>query len=153
LWFQPFLVNRFDVTLIPFEAQAISERLNTAQLALQIFAQHPFGGVGLAQSVVVMRDLVGAPIDWIHNVPLLAAAELGMGGLVLIALMLFALLAVGVQRWQARAISAWHALIGGGLIALVIVMQFDHYVWTMAQGGLLAWLAGWWLRADHTTAS
>jgi hypothetical protein len=57
LWFQPFLVNRFDVTLIPFEAQAISERLNTAQLALQIFAQHPFGGVGLAQSVVVMRDL------------------------------------------------------------------------------------------------
>ncbi len=154
LWFQPFLVNRFDVTLIPFEAQAITERLNTAQLALQILAQHPFGGVGLAQSVVVMRDFVGAPIDWIHNVPLLAAAELGMGGLVLIALMLFALPAAGVQRWQTHAISTWHALIGGGLIALVVVMQFDHYVWTMAQGGLLwAWLAGWWLRADHTTSS
>jgi len=33
-------------------------------------------------------------------------------------------------------------------------MQFDHYVWTVPQGGLLwAWLVGWWLRDDHTTAS
>jgi hypothetical protein len=101
-----------------------------------------------------MHDLVGAPLDWIHNVPLLAATELGVGGLGLIGLMIAALIAIGVQRWRTRTISMWQALVGGGLIALVVVMQFDHYVWTMAQGGLLwAWLAGWWLRADHTTAS
>jgi len=59
-----------------------------------------------------------------------------------------------VQRWRAQSISVWQALVGGGLIALIIVMQFDHYVWTAPQGGLLwAWLAGWWLRADHSTAS
>ncbi len=154
LWFQPFLVNRFDVALIPYEAQAIAERFSTAQLALKIIAQHPFIGVGLAQSVLVMRDLAGTPIDWVHNVPLLAVAELGIGGFCLIGLMAVALIMIGVQRWRIHAISAWQALVGGGLIALVVVMQFDHYVWTMAQGGLLwAWLAGWWLRADHTTAS
>jgi hypothetical protein len=53
-----------------------------------------------------------------------------------------------------RSIALWQALVGGALIALLVVMQFDHYVWTAAQGGLLwAWLTGWWLRVDHTTAS
>jgi hypothetical protein len=123
-------------------------------LALQIFAAHPLTGVGVSQSIVVARDLVGTPIDWIHNVPLLIAADLGVGGSVLIGLMVVALGAIGLPRWRRRSISLWQALVGGALVALVIAMQFDHYVWTAAQGGLLwAWVAGWWLQADHTTAS
>jgi O-antigen ligase len=152
--FQPFLANRFDVTTTSYEAQAIAERVSTAQLALQIFAAHPLAGVGIAQSMVVMRDLAGRPIDWVHNVPLLIAAELGAGGSGLIGLMVIALIAIGVPCWQARSIMLWQALVGGALIALVIVMQFDHYVWTQPQGGLLcAWLVGWWLRGAHTTVS
>ncbi len=158
--FQPFLANRFDVTATSYEAQAIADRVSTAQLAWQIFAAHPLTGVGISQSVVVMRDLAGAPIDWVHNVPLLIAAELGVGGCALIGLLVSALIAIGAPRWQTRSLTLWQALIGGGLIALAIVMQFDHYVWTMSQGGLLgAWLVGWWLHADtarrvnHTTAS
>jgi len=127
---------------------------------LQIFITHPLTGVGLAQSVVATRDLLGTPIDWIHNVPLLAAAEMGVGGLILIGLLVIALMALGVQRWRRRSISLWQALVGGSLIALCIAMQFDHYVWTVPQGGLLwAWLVGWWLRRapaaadNHVTAS
>jgi O-antigen ligase len=152
--FQPFLVNRFDVMTTTYEVQAITQRVDTALFAWQIFAAHPLTGVGLSQSIVVMRDLAGMPIDWVHNVPLLIASELGVGGSVLIGLVVIAIGAIGVQRWRARSISMWQALVGGGLIALVIVMQFDHYVWTMPQGGLLcAWLVGWWLRTDHSTAS
>ncbi len=154
VWFQPFLANRLDITATPYETQAITDRLSSAQLALQIFAAHPLTGVGVSQSISAARDLVGTPIDWVHNVPLLIAAELGVGGIVLIGLMLIALGVIGVQRWRTRSISLWQALVGGALIALLVVMQFDHYVWTMSQGGLLwAWLVGWWLRADHTTAS
>lgn len=154
VWFQPFLANRLDITATPYEAQAVTDRLNSAQLALQIFAAHPLTGVGVSQSIVVARDLVGTPIDWIHNVPLLIAADLGVGGSVLIGLMVVALGAIGLPRWRRRSISLWQALVGGALVALVIAMQFDHYVWTAAQGGLLwAWVAGWWLQADHTTAS
>ena len=154
LAFQPFLLNRLDVALVPYELQAIVERLSSDRLALQIFVAHPLTGVGLAQSIVVMRPLLGTAIDWVHNVPLLAAAELGVGGLIPIELLVIALSAIGVQRWRTRSITLWQALVGGGLIALCLVMQFDHYVWTMAQGGLLwAWLAGWWLRDDHTIAS
>jgi O-antigen ligase len=158
--FQPFLVNRIEVAIVSYETQAIVQRLDAARLAVKIFAGHPLTGVGLAQSVIVTRNLLGTPIDWIHNVPLLIAAELGVGGIILIGLMLFALGAIGLQRWQTRSISMWQALVGGALIALLIAMQFDHYVWTTPQGGLLwAWLVGWWLRrahaaaADHTTAS
>jgi O-antigen ligase len=152
--FQPFLVNRIEVAIVSYETQAIVQRLDAARLALQIFVAHPLTGVGLAQSVVVTRNLLGTPIDWIHNVPLLIAAELGARGLILIGLLLLALIAIGGQRWRMRSISLWQALVGGALIALCIAMQFDHYVWTVSQGGLLwAWLVGWWLRADHITAS
>jgi hypothetical protein len=75
-------------------------------------------------------------------------------GLILIGLMITALVASGVQRWRRRSITVWQALVAGSVIALVIAMQFDHYVWTSPAGGLLwAWLVGWWLRRDHTTAS
>lgn len=152
--FQPFLANRFAVAATSYETQAIAERVSAMQLALQIIAAHPLAGVGISQSVVAARQLIGTPIDWVHNVPLLAVAELGIAGSVLIGLMAIALGAIGMQRWRASSISIWQALVGGGLIALIIVMQFDHYIWTAPQGGLLgAWLAGWWLRADHNTAS
>ena len=152
--FQPFLVNRIEVDIVAYEAQAVTQRLDAARLALQIFTAHPLTGVGLAQSIVVMRDLLGISIDWIHNVPLLIAAELGVVGLTLIGLLVIALVAIGVRRWRRRSLTLWHALVGGALIALVITMQFDHYVWTTPQGGLLwAWLVGWWLQVDQTTAS
>lgn len=149
VWFWPFLINRIAMTTF-YETQAITERLRSAGIALQIFAAHPWIGVGISQSIVAARELVGPPIDWVHNVPLLIAAELGVGGILLIGLSVIALLAIAARRWRAHSLSLWQALIGGGLMALVLVMQFDHYVWTMAQGGLLwAWLAGWWMRADH----
>ncbi|HTP08513.1 MAG TPA: O-antigen ligase family protein [Anaerolineae bacterium] len=152
--FQSFLVNRIEVEIVPYEARAITQRLDAARLAVKVFSAHPLTGVGIAQSIIVTRDLLGAPIDWIHNVPLLIAAELGVVGVFLIGLMLIALVAIGVQRWRWRSITLWQALVGGALIALVIAMQFDHYVWTVPQGGLLwAWLVGWWLRRDQTTAS
>jgi hypothetical protein len=73
-------------------------------------------------------------------------------GLVVIALILFALLAVGVQRWQARA--SRRGTRSSRRIDRAGRRDAIDLVWTMAQGGLLwAWLAGWWLRADHTTAS
>ncbi len=154
LWFQPFLVNRLDVALIPYETQAIVERLRGIDLAVRIFAAHPLTGVGISQFVMAARDLAGVPVDWVHNVPLLAASELGVGGVVLIAVLLGALLAIGVGRWRSRSISLWQALVGGSLIALGIAMQFDHYVWTMSQGGLLwAWLVGWWLSVDQRMES
>jgi O-antigen ligase len=152
--FQQFLVNRIEVALVSYETQAIVQRLDAARLAWQVFTARPLTGAGLAQSVVVTRNLSGTPIDWIHNVPLLIAAELGVGGIILIGLLVITLAAIGVQRWRRRSISMWHALVGGALIALGIAMQFDHYVWTVPQGGLLwAWLAGWWLRDDQMTAS
>jgi O-antigen ligase len=152
--FQPFLVNRIEVALVSYETQAIVQRLDEARLAWQILATHPVTGAGLAQSIIVTSNLPGTPIDWIHSVPLLIAAELGVTGIILSGLLVIGLTAIAVQRWRRRSISMWQALVGGALIALGIAMQFDHYVWTAPQGGLLwAWLVGWWLRDNHMTAS
>ncbi len=133
--FQPFLVNRIEVAIVSYETQAIVQRLDAARLAVRIFAEHPLTGVGLAQSVVVTRNLLGTPIDWIHNVPLLIAAELGAGGIILIGLLLIAFVAIGCSAGGRDRFRMWQALVGGALIALLIAMQFDHYVWTDAARG------------------
>jgi len=45
-------------------------------------------------------------------------------------------------------------LVAGSLMSLVTVSQFDHYLWTHPQGGLLgAWLVGWWLTDDREDLS
>jgi O-antigen ligase len=145
--FQPFLVSRFDIADNSYETFSLSERQGMNELAVQMIIAHPLTGVGAANYSTAVRAMVGYPLDWAHNVPLLIGSELGGPGLLLFALMIGSLLVAGRQRWRARSISLWQALIGGALIGLSTIMMFDHYLWTAPQGTLLwAWLAGWWMR-------
>jgi O-antigen ligase len=75
------------------------------------------------------------------------ASELGLIGLVAFLGLIGSMFAVGWQRWRAQSITLWQALLGGSLVALLVIMLFDHYPWTAPQGALLwALLAGCWMR-------
>ena len=146
--FQPFLVGRFQTSTEPYEAHSIREREAMIHVAGQLIAAQPLTGVGAANFSVASRAF-GDPLGWAHNVPLLIASELGLVGLALFVAMLGAMGATGWIRWQARSIGFWQALVGGGLVGLMTVMLFDHYLWTAPQGTLLwALLAGWWMAAS-----
>ena len=144
--FQPFLAGRVDAASQPYEAFSVSERQGMIDVAGQLIASHPLSGVGAANFSSASRELLGYPLDWVHNVPLLVTSEMGLIGLAAFLGMIGSMLAVGWRRWRARSISRWHALIGGSLVALLGVMWFDHYLWTAPQGALLwALLIGCWM--------
>lgn len=146
--FYPFLINRVQITAQPFESFSINERAEMLDVTRQLIALNPLTGVGAANFSIASQSVTGGyALDWVHNVPLLITVELGLPGLAMFVLTIGAMLAVARRRWRTRSISLWQALVGAGLVGLMAIMLFDHYLWTAPQGTLLwALLAGWWMR-------
>jgi O-antigen ligase len=115
-------------------------------VAGQMIAVRPFTGVGVGNFSNASQAMLGYPLDWVHNVPLLVTSELGLIGLAAFLGMIGSMFAVGWTRWRARSITLWQALIGGTMAGLLTIMLFDHYLWTVPQGMLLwAFVAGKWM--------
>ncbi|HLF28107.1 MAG TPA: O-antigen ligase family protein [Anaerolineae bacterium] len=149
LTFRPFLIGRFQASTEPYETLSITEREAMIRVSTQLIAAYPLLGVGAANFSVASHAL-GEELSWAHNVPLLIGSELGLPGLALFLVMVGTLARLGWQRWRSRSISLWQALTGGGLVAVLTVMLFDHYPWTAPQGTLLwALLTGLWLAGDE----
>jgi O-antigen ligase len=151
--FRPFLVGRVDTTAQPLEGFSILQRGVMIDTADQLIMARPLTGVGAANYISAASALVGYPLDWVHNVALLVASELGLPGFALFTLMICTLLAVGIRRWRQRSITLWQALMGGTLLGMLPILLFDHYLWTDPQGTILfALVAGLWLREEkHST--
>jgi len=155
------LAGRIGVTSQGTETRSIEERYALTAGAGALIAQRPWSGVGLGNFSTALyrlaRDSVAAyPIfQPVHNVLLLATAELGpAGGL----LWLWLLAAPWAVLWHGRArlrtepgLALRMAGLSGVLAALAVVSWFDYYVWTSHQGQLVLWLA-WGLWAAEWTA-
>jgi hypothetical protein len=112
------------------------------QEAIQIFREHPLTGVGSGSFIIELAQRAGYGyiIEPVHNIFLLAGAELGFSGLVIIALLFISVAERSLKAQQPNAILASAILSGLGIISL-----FDHYLWTLAPGRLLLGLAlGLW---------
>jgi len=149
--FHRYLAKRFMDALLGSDI-----RLVLMNVAMKLIADHPLAGVGAGNFSVATRAATSdqTTYDAVHNVPLLIAAELGLVGLAVVFALAAVLVAVGYHRWRARSGQLWDGLVAGSLMSLVTVSQFDHYLWTHPQGGLLgAWLVGWWLTDDREDLS
>lgn len=75
------LASRFLNLGSVIEARSLSERGRDAAIALRLFSQHPWQGVGFGNYLPMARA-VDPAARIVHNAPLLAMAELGLlGGL------------------------------------------------------------------------
>jgi O-antigen ligase len=122
--------------------------------ALALIRRRPLLGVGLGNFAVALYRLVPETIaayptyQPVHNVLLLAIAELGLlGGVLWLAL----LIAPWALLWQRRGnlhMTGWWAGLSGAIMGLTIVSFFDAYVWSAHQGLLALMLVlGLWARA------
>jgi len=96
--------------------------------------EYPLTGMGIGSFVIELarRAGEGYVIEPVHNILLLAGAELGIPGLLLL-IALCILFVVGLFRTQnPNAILAGATLTGLGIIGF-----FDHYFWTLAPGRLM----------------
>ncbi len=134
--FKSFLLTRATVT-----DSASLDRITYDKIGLRIIVSHPLFGVGLGESVPLMNQyspikLLPWDIQPIHNYFLLAAAELGIpGALILIWIFLSHLIKITKHELATN-----YLLLTTSLVCILILMMFDHYFYTLQQTQMLLWL-------------
>lgn len=123
---------------------SISYRLIYAKAGLNIINQNPLG-VGPGNQVLysvrsgLYQDMgLARAWEWepIHNIYLLAGAEVGVvGGLSFLAFLIILL-------WQLffRRLPLIKLFVLGSLVALLTFGLFDHFLWTIQAGKLMLWI-------------
>lgn len=119
--------NRFTNLQDPLEARSINQRLSDAQIALKLGKRAPGLGVGFGRYVDVAAT-VSEDAQRVHNVFLLAFAELGLPGLALVIWLfvgpvgaLFALYRRGHSLVALRGMAPW--------LVVIVVNQLDTTLW------------------------
>ncbi len=127
----------------PQESFSISDRQALAGLAITFIKNNPLNGVGAGGFVPTLAAATTLTPEPVHNVPLLAAAETGVGGGA-------AVILVGVialwQAWRVRGQSIAGSVFASALIGLMVIGMFDHFLWSLSPGRLLAavGVGMWW---------
>jgi len=125
----------------PLEVNSIQLRFTFTEQAWQLIKHHPLGGVGIGNYTLGVQQEINS--TWpgyyyqpVHNIFLLALAELGLLG----AVIFFSLL--GMLLWTAsRSLRTLEqAVVLLGLVAPLTLSPFDHYFWTLEFGVLFFWL-------------
>ncbi|HEY3475666.1 MAG TPA: O-antigen ligase family protein, partial [Anaerolineales bacterium] len=102
--------------------------------AVRMIQEYPLGGVGIGSFIMELarRAGVGYVVEPAHNILLMAGAELGIPGLLLV-------IALGLTfLWRLFKTHNPNAILAGAALAgLGVVGMFDHYLWTLAPGRLL----------------
>jgi O-antigen ligase len=146
----PLLQGRLGLATEGVEIRSVDERAGLAAGARVLVERHPLLGVGYANFSVALwearpRALEDYPtFQPVHDVPLLARAELGPAGPIL-----WYALAAGPWIAVVRARGRWPAgdmpvalgaAVVGGLTAMAAVGFFDFYPWFSQQGRMLMWV-------------
>lgn len=120
----PLIDGRFALSE---QTQQLSIRSNLAGEAASLAAQHPFVGLGLRNFVPVLES---SHPDWFpfelqpaHNVLLLLMAEIGVAGVSILVLLIGGVL-----------VHAYRLIAAAGLITLLPILLFDHYLVALPQG-------------------
>ncbi len=140
---------------VPTENQSIQVRNWMTEQALIMIRAHPVQGVGIGNYAIALADQAPGTyaIEPEHNALLLIAAELGLPGALILAVIL-ASVAAGILR---APDSPGAAVAAALLIGMFVMALFDHYLWTLAPGRAAVWLAlglwAGWMNASHYNTS
>ena len=129
------LVQTRLTSLERLEVKSNQERLAAIDQSQSVIKQHWLGGVGLGQYTLVLAGQQPGLMAWayqpVHNTGLMAWAELGFVGLLLLILIMAAVF---------KSRSEFYLL----LIAVLVLGLFDHYFISFYFGIMLGWLViGW----------
>jgi O-antigen ligase len=102
--------------------------------SIKMIRDHPINGVGIGSFIIELSRHAGEGyvIEPVHNILLLAGAELGIPGLLLVITLSISFIYHLFIAQNPNAILAGATLTGLGVISF-----FDHYLWTLAPGRLM----------------
>jgi O-antigen ligase len=134
--FKPFLFSRATIS-----DQSSKDRVFYARTGLKMINNNPILGVGIGESMLHMQQyspqaLQPWDIQPIHNYYLLAATELGVPGMLIL---LWIYIFHGKELFK-KKITTLNTLLFCIMIGIFVLMQFDHYFYTLEQTQLLLWI-------------
>jgi O-antigen ligase len=102
--------------------------------AINMIREVPLIGVGIGSFIIELGNHAGEGyvVEPAHNVLLLAGAELGIPGLLIVIALL---ISFGYRLAITRDQNA--ILAGATLTGLAVISMFDHYLWTLAPSRLM----------------
>jgi O-antigen ligase len=149
--FRQAFTTRLAADQVQTEQVSSYTRFWLVQRSWEIIQKQPVLGVGVGSYALALSQHVAKfyDIEPVHNLPLLAWSELGPGGL--IALVGLAT-TVAFKSFKARR--PLTILFSATLAGLFALSFFDHYLWTLAPGRLLAGtILGLWAGQVHDERS
>lgn len=134
---RPLLLGAADNVNEP----AVAQRILLGNVAADVIRSHPLVGIGAGNFELfeLQPPYNAVMVDPVHVVPLLVAAEAGVP-----AGALWLLLVVGSPLLALRARGKLTADIRNRLAvvaAILVLALLDHYLWTLAPGRAMFWLA------------
>lgn len=117
----------------PLEQTSISERVALTELAWEIIVERPLQGIGAGNFPLTMpqrRPLMIA--QYVHNIPLLLAAEVGVLGALCWFIAGIAVSLRLILNWT--KVSPWLVSSAIAWLALLIIASFDSYPWSLTSG-------------------
>lgn len=125
------------------ETRSVSERASLLDDARRIFFVHPFLGVGpgLMPFEVAANDPTrrGWDYQYVHNIPMLIATEVGLLGLFAGILLIISLIGPLEKGDEERRYPLERYFTGAALVAIFASGLFDHYLWTWWPGQVMFW--------------
>lgn len=130
------LLSRFDRTQ-RLEAKSLETRSVSLKTGIDIFQRHPIFGTGPNAELLDVATNLGNPVKTVapleppHNVYVLALANLGFVGFSVL-LFIFGMLLRLIWQQPNRNLSL------SLLVVLAVIGLFDHYLWSLWAGQVLA---------------
>lgn len=138
----PVLSTRLTTT-----DQASLERITYNSIGLAMIQSNPISGFGVGQSMLHMKQFAESShemllkpweIQPIHNFWLISAADLGLGSIFLVFLVLFPLLLI--IKGVIKKPDPWVMTLVTISVAILLLFLIDHYFYTIWPMGILLWL-------------
>lgn len=126
---------------------SLQERLWYESIAIGIVKEYPMLGVGLGNFVNRMGEksdflLASWQYQPVHSVPLLIAAEIGVGGAVVFFIFFLSLFSFSTHRSKKNTTAlSLTDMNNGFLLGLLFMLFFDHYMWDIVSACGIFWLS------------
>lgn len=143
--YRPLLLVRAGVGTENTEVQSIGERVILTEIALRAARERPLVGLGAgnfgwyASDYLFYQTDLDLRGDHVHNVYLLAQAELGIVGSVLFGSALLSGLLLALRRLDESRTFHMRLFIVCGTLLFMVIGFFDHYPYTIFHYQLLWW--------------
>jgi O-antigen ligase len=150
----PYLFKTRLGLISRLETKSIEERIDYTTQAKNLIKNNLFFGTGVGNYTLAnYKKLNNNQPAWyyqpVHNVYLLILAELGLIGLILFLFIITYPFFLFIKR---KSFGLKNVILFLSFFSLLIIMLFDHYLWTSHFGLLFFWLMfGLWINFQKTS--